>query len=180
MARKEEATIITEAEANEILEEELSEKGIPENAEEVQYSLIEGLLKAANYKDDPDLRETLVIRRNGQNLFKFTIRPLSEEELKLCRKKSTEFMKNPAGRNLPKVEKEVDYVKVRCWKIYLATIDEDKERIWNNKELREKLDVFTGPDMVERLLTSGEKNAVSDKIDTISGFDTDIDEYAKN
>lgn len=182
MATRNGKEIVTALEAEDIQAEAIKETGLPDAAtiQETEYDLLEGLMKAAEYREDEELREKLQIRRNGKKLFEFTIRPLSEGEIQACRKQATIYMKNPAGKHLPRIEKEVDYVALRCHKIYTATIEEDRKKIWDNPAMKEKFNIIKGAEMVDLLLTGGEKSAVNDKIDTLSGYDLDLDEYAKN
>ena len=44
----------------------------------------------------------------------------------------------------------------------------------------DQLDIMTGPEVVDKLLLAGEKDAVIETIDEISGYDADLTEYAKN
>lgn len=104
------------------------ELGLPANVEEVQYDLVQALLEAGNYSNNKDEQKKIKIERNGKFLFEFTVHPLSEDDIRFARKKSTSFMKNPNGKNLPPIEKETDFSKYRSWKIYLATIEEDQKR----------------------------------------------------
>lgn len=148
---------------------------------ETEYSLIDGLLNAAAYKDDDSMQKEVRIERNGKFLFKFNVRPLSEEEVFKCRKAATSYMPNPANKKLPKIEKDIDMSLLRSWKVYMATVDEDKKQIWDNPQLKQNFpDVVQGVEMVDILLAGGEKSAVEDLIDKISGYDIDLTEYAKN
>lgn len=158
----------------------VEETGIPENVEEQGFDLLTNLLEAASYKDEAT---TLEVRRKGKLLFTFDVKALSEKDLATARKKATSYMPNPAGKNLPPIEKELDPAKYRSWKIYLATTDEDKQRIWGNKEAMKHLNVLEKADMVDMLLTAGEKDMISDAIDKVSGFGADgipEEEFAKN
>lgn len=156
--------------------------GLPEKEVvlETEYDLMSGLLAAASYKEDKALEKEVRIERNGTFLFAFKIRPISEEDLMMARKKATSYMKNPAGKNLPPIEKEVNYGLLRSWKIYFATVEEDRNSIWENQDLKKKYNIMLGGEMIDVLLTGGEKTAVSDLIDEISGYDIDLTEYAKN
>lgn len=158
------------------------ESGLPgqDVLEATEYDLVKGLLEAANYKEDKSLQKKIDIKRNGKILFSFTVRPLSEEDVRMARKKSTVYMPNPADSKLPAVEKEVNYFALRSWNIYLATLDEDREKIWNNPAIKEKFNVLQGVDTIDLLLTGGEKALVTDIIDNISGYDLNLEEYAKN
>ena len=44
-------------------------------------SILEGILTAAGFKDDPDCWERINISRGGEKLFSFRIRPLDEQEV---------------------------------------------------------------------------------------------------
>ena len=156
------------------------ELGLPANVEEVQYDLVQALLEAGNYSNNKDEQKKIKIKRNGKFLFEFTVHPLSEDDIRFARKQSTSFMKNPNGKNLPPIEKETDFSKYRSWKIYLATIEEDQKKIWGNPALKESLSIIEPWEAVDKLLKGGERSAVDDLIDKISGYDVDLTEYAKN
>lgn len=156
------------------------ELGLPANVEEVQYDLVQALLEAGNYSNNKDEQKKIKIERNGKFLFEFTVHPLSEDDIRFARKQSTSFMKNPNGKNLPPIEKETDFSKYRSWKIYLATIEEDQKKIWGNPALKESFSIIEPWEAVDKLLKGGEKSAVDDLIDKISGYDVDLTEYAKN
>ena len=96
------------------------------------------------------------------------------------RKASAKYARNPAGKNLPKIETEVNWPQFKSRKIYEATIDEDREKIWDNPAIKKKFDLFEGWEAVDILLPGGWKNAVSDAIDQLSGYDVDLTDYAKN
>ena len=74
----------------------------------------------------------------------------------------------------------VDMPKYRSEAIYMATTDEDKAKIWDNKAAWQQLAVFTGVDLIDAVLKGGEKSAVYDKIEEISSYNADLDETAKN
>lgn len=158
----------------------LEELGLPENIEEVQYDLVQSLLAAGGYGDDESEQKKVDIERGGKFFFSFIIHPISEEDLLYARKKATSYMPNPAGRGLPPMEKETDMGKLRSWKIYLATVEEDQKKIWGNPALKEAFNIIEPWEAVDKLLKGGEKSAVNDLIDHISGYDTDLTEYAKN
>lgn len=156
------------------------ELGLPENVEDVQYDLVQALLEAGNYGNSEEEQKLVQIKRNGKFLFEFTVHPISEDDVRVARKKSTTFMKNPNGKNLPPVEKETDFAKLRSWKIYLATIPEDQKIIWGNPALKEAFGIIEPWEAVDKLLKGGEKSAVDDLINEISGYDIELTEYAKN
>lgn len=140
--------------------------------------ILAGMMEAANFKED---KKKIEIRRKGKLLFSFNIRPITEEELQDCRKRSAKYIPNPMGRHLPKIEGELDVVKLRSLKIYTATVEEDK-KLWNNPQLKKQLNVITYTDVIDSVLLAGEKDAIDNVIDDISGYGTALDkeEYVKN
>lgn len=158
-------------------------------------SLLRGLLEAGNYKDDEEYRRKIEIKRGGKTLFSFTVRPLDEEEEIACYRKATPKIPNPQGRHLPKIDGKTNTAVMRSWKIYTATIEEDKRRVWNNEEYKRKKGLITPIEVIDSLLRSGDKDAVLAIIDQISGTSVNdavgeagddatdapsIEEYAKN
>lgn len=163
-------------------EVEMMDTGLP-TKEEVLMSeddLIAGLLDAADFKNDKTMQKKIQIKRNGVVKFEFRIHPLDEEEVQKMRKKCTKYAPNPNGRNLPKIEVNVDYVRMRSMKIYEATVEEDQEKLWNNKRVKEKLNVLDPIEVIEQVLMAGEKDAIVDQIDDISGYGVSLEDYAKN
>jgi hypothetical protein len=70
--------------------------------------------------------------------------------------------------------------------IHTATVDEDKAKLWDNKKLWDRLNVLSGIDVIDKVLLPGEKDAVIEKINEISGYAEDeedvedLEELAKN
>lgn len=141
--------------------------------------LLNGLLAAANYKDDVDESVEIVINRQGKDLFSFHIHPLSEEDFNRCRKRCTKYVKSRTNAGV-RIPEEVDTVKYRNMLIYEATVPEDRAKVWDNKALWKAKDLATGIEAVDILLKAGEKNAVCEKIDSISGYEMTEEEVAKN
>ena len=140
--------------------------------------ILGGLLAAANFKNDEDEIVPIEIVRNGTVLLKFHIRPLSEDEYVKCREKHTKYVRNKqVGIKVPE---DTDTAAYRSDLIYQATTDEDREKIWNNKEAWQKLDVVTGYELIGKVLKPGEKDAVLNKLDEISGYSSTLEEVAKN
>lgn len=179
---------------NSVLEnEEVKEKptGLP--SEEVvamtQEQLIAGLLSAADYETDEDSMKKIQIKRGGKLFFEFKIHALSESELMKIRKQSTKLYNNPAGKHLPKIEGELRMAEFRSRKIYAATADDDKAMLWDNPKVKAGLrakgkDILEEWEIVDAVLMAGEKFAVSEEIDNISGYNDEdsieLEEYAKN
>ena len=140
--------------------------------------ILGGLLKAADFRDDPDEIVPIEIVRNNVVLITFHIHPLSEDELLACRKKSTTYVRNKQVGT--KVAESVNGAKYRSEAIYLATTDEDRAKIWDNKQVWNKLNVLCGVDVIDAVLKGGEKAAVYEKIEEISGYNEDLDGTVKN
>ncbi len=141
--------------------------------------LLTGLLAAADYKTDEDESARIVINRKGRDLFSFRIHPLSEEDFNRCRKCCTKYTKSKSQAGI-RIPEEVDTVRYRCMLIYEATVPEDRAKVWDNKKLWKAKDLATGIEAVDLLLKAGEKNAVCEKLDTISGYELTEEEVAKN
>lgn len=142
---------------------------------------LQGLVEAAGYSVEE--RQLIEIARNQKLLFAFHIRPLSEDEFNQCRKKHTKYVRN---RQLgTKMAGETDAVKYRDEIIYLATVEEDREKLWDNKKawtaLRNMgLQVLNGLDVIEYSLKAGEKDRVVDAVEQLSGYGDNLEETIKN
>lgn len=140
--------------------------------------ILKGLLAAANFKVEEDNIHPIEIVRNGVVLFTFRIRPLSEEEYQTCKEKYTKYVRNKQlGIKFPE---HTDTVRYRSALIYQATIEEDRAKIWDNKSAWKALNVLNGVDLIDKALLAGEKDAVLELIDKISGYSVTAEETAKN
>jgi hypothetical protein len=160
----------------------LPAQGVVDRTEE---DLINTLLAAADYKDDESVQKKVEIRRNGKVLFSFHVRPLGEPELQRIRKLSTPMFPNPEGKRLPKIEGDIRYGEFKSRKIYEATVEADREKMWDNPSLKRGLaakgiDIMENWEIIDAVLMAGEKNVLNDAIDDLSGYDMDLTEYAKN
>ena len=136
---------------------------------EDEFDIIEGFLKAVE-----DIAETsleLEIRRNKKLFFKFSIHPITADDMRTAQKKATTYIPDPRSRKLPKIEKDRNKAVYQSYLIYLATCKEDKEKLWDNPDLKAKFGVMEGFELIALGLKSGEIDSVLDKIDEISGFD---------
>jgi hypothetical protein len=159
----------------EAVESEMTQEDVLMNESDI----LRGLLAAAEDKTDEDTNSVPVeIARKGKTLFKFRIRPLGEDEYQQCKDKATKFVKN---RNLGgiKMPEDTNPSRYRCLLIYTATIKEDREKVWNNKEAWRQLSVLNGPDLIEKVLLAGEKDRILDKLEEISGYGNGLEEIAK-
>lgn len=152
---------------------------------EAEYDLVKALLTAAEFKTSADSVTEVEIRRNGAYLFSVHVRPLSDPEVRLARKKATTYMPNPQGKKLPPIEKEFDYHAFNSWVIYLGTTEEDQKRIWGQKAVMEKYGLALPVESIDVLLNVGEKQKLVDTVMDISDGDDGADkvsqeEYAGN
>lgn len=170
---------------------EVEKTGLPEQEKVLmsEEEMIAGLLAAADFETDEDIMKNIRIERSGKLFFQFKVHPLGEKELMRIRKLSTVYYKNPAGKNLPKIEGDTQIDELRSRKIYAATIEEDRKKLWDNPKVKAGLkakgfDIVENWEIVDAVLMGGEKYAVSEVIDDISGYNDDeqleLEEYAKN
>lgn len=80
---------------------------------------------------------------------------------------------------------DTNAVKYRDALIYQATVEEDRAKLWDNKKawevMRDKgLQIMNGLDVIEYSLKAGEKDAVIDEIDKLSGYGSNLEEVVKN
>lgn len=134
-------------------------------------NVVDALLGAAQFRANPVHRK-ITIERAG---FSFEIHGVNEDEVARAQKLST---KNRGRRN-----EETDWGRYAAQLIFFATVDEDQKRLWNNREVWEKLDCVTGADVVYKCLTPAERAQVVSVIEKLSGYDDsdlDIDDAIKN
>lgn len=163
---------------NPIEEVEMDEETTQNTLRTYENDILGGLLAAANYKHDEDEIVPIEVARNGVVLLKFRIRPLSEDEYVKCKERFTKYVRNKQiGIKVPE---DTDSASYRSALIYEATVDEDREKLWNNKEAWKKLDVLTGYELIGKVLKPGEKDAILSKLDEISGYSSALEEVAKN
>lgn len=151
--------------------EEMNQEDILGNED----ALLKGLMDAANTVKD-DVRK-VEISRNGKLFFAFHLTGLMEDEYAECREKATTYIraKKLGGLKLPE---DTDTTAYRSHLIYLATVPEDRKKLWDNKKAWDQLKVCNGPELIDRVLKAGEKEKIVDLIDELSGYD--LDKTAKN
>lgn len=156
------------------------------NYRDAEYDLVKSLLEAADYKTAAENITEAEIRRNGKFLFAVHLHPISDDDARLARKKATSYMPNPNGKKLPPIEKEFNSAKFTSWIIYMATTEEDQQKIWGNPTIMQKFGLAQPVESVDVLLKFGEKDKLGDLVMEISGIGSDDDEamtkeeFAKN
>ena len=73
---------------------------------------------------------------------------------------------------------ELDAAKYRSSVIYNSTVEEDKEKLWDNKKIWEGLRAQGKPivnalDVIEAVLLPGEKDKIMEMIDELNGYDNE-------
>lgn len=142
---------------------------------------IQGLIAAAEFASEETQRIEII--REGRLFFAFRIRPLSAEEYEKCRKRHTKYVRNKQlGMKIPE---DTNRIKYQSALIYEATIDEDKEKLWDNRKVWEAINakkdrIMNGLDVIECTLKAGEKDKILDAIDKLSGYEENLEEVAKN
>lgn len=124
--------------------------------------------------------EVFKVSRGGKLLFSFRIRGLDDEERENCRDQASKKVKNRrlGGMMVPG---EFNSAKFGALLVYKATHPEDREWLWDNKDLRKKADALAGWQVVDKVLKSGEKENVIELIEKLSGFDEEnAEETLKN
>ena len=157
---------------------EMTEEEKKETVRKYEDDILGGLLAAAGYETDEEDIATIEIKRGKAIVLTFRIHPLSEEKYLKCKKDNTNYKRN---RQIgTKIAESVDAARYRSQLIYEATVDEDREKIWDNTAAWRKLNVLNGVDLVEVVLKAGEKDAVLEVLDRISGYQANLEDVAKN
>lgn len=131
------------------------------------------LIEASEYNIGTDKRRKINIQRNGKPLFSFTIEPVDEETMRRVRR---ENLKNRGRRT-----EELIGERFVAQLIYEATIEEDKNRLWRNREVQERLNVASGTDVVQKVLTPAERSKLEEVLIEIGSYDSDgLDDLIKN
>lgn len=138
--------------------------------------ILGGLLAAAKGQDEE--KHPIQIVRDGKVCLEFSIRPLSEEDYNKAHEQNTVYAKNKQfGVRVPQ---KTNTTRYRSMLIYMATVEADREKVWNNKEAWNALNVTNAYDLIDRVLKAGEKDALLGKLDEISGYDMSAEDLAKN
>ena len=168
------------------IEEEVREETF--SAEETKNQLrvkeddfIAGMLSAAAYKSEEVSQIDIV--RGGKLFFSFRIHALGEEEANKSRKKHTKYVRNKQIG--VKFAEETDNAKFRSSLIYHATVEEDRNKLWDNKQVWNGLiaqghQIVTALDVIEAVLLGGEKDRIIDEINKMSGFNSENIEEVEN
>lgn len=161
-------------EIEEVRDEQFSAEETQKQLQTKETDFIAGMLEAASYKNDEIV--TIEIARNSKLYFSFRIHALGEGEANQCRKKHTKYVRNKQIGI--KFAEETDTAKFRSSLIYHATVKEDQDKLWDNKQLWNGLvakghQIVNQLDVIEAVLLGGEKERVIDEINKLSGFESE-------
>lgn len=143
---------------------------------EAEYDLVTALLAAADYKNSDDEITEVDIRRRGVFLFTVHIHPVSDSDVKYAQKRAGVYKPNPTNKKLGQIKVDQDNAKLASWLIYLATTDEDQEKIWGNKQVMSKYGLMENWESVDILLKKGEKDSLLEQVFEISGMNDEDEE----
>ena len=143
---------------------------------EAEYDLVTSLLAAADYKNSNDEITEVEIRRRGVFLFAVHIHPISDSDVKYAQKRAGVYKPNPTNKKLGQIKVDQDNAKLASWLIYLATTEEDQEKIWGNKQVMGKYGLMENWESVDTLLKKGEKDSLLEQVFEISGMNDDDEE----
>ena len=85
-----------------------------------------------------------------------------------------------------KMPEDTNRVKYQSAIIYQATVDEDRDKLWDNHKVWDAINsrkdrIMNGLDVIECALKAGEKDKILEAIDKLIGYDDDnLEEVAKN
>lgn len=147
---------------------------------EAEYDLVTSLLEAASYKEAEDELREVTIARRGKVLFKVTIHPLSDADVKQAQKKAGVYKPNPTNKKLGLVKVDQENDKLASWLIYLATIEEDQAKIWGNKKVMSQFGLMQPWESIDVLLKKGEKDELLENVFEISDMNDDEDDEDEN
>lgn len=143
-----------------------------ETLENYEGNIVNALLESSNYLKDNGEYRKISIPRKGKIMFSFTVRPLNDDEWSKCRRQN---LKNRGKRN-----EELNNPRYASQAIYMATLEDDRAKIWDNKAVWDKLNCASGVDVVNSVLKIGEKVQILDIIQDLSGYGDELDEIIKN
>lgn len=140
---------------------------------EAEYDLVSSLLEAADYKTSEDEILEVEFARRGKFLFSVRIHPIGDTEVKQAQRQAGIYKPNPTNKKLGQIKVDSDNAKMASWLIYLATVEEDQEKIWGNKQVMTKFGLLQPWETIDVLLKKGEKDDLLEHVFKISCMDDD-------
>lgn len=152
-------------------EEAVEALGINEDmSADEEFEIMAGFLKAVEMVETTTKK--IEIRRNGELLLRFRVHAVTGPDMRKAQKAATSYIPNPKMKK-QKIENDRNPVVYESYIIYLATVDEDRKKYWDNPELQSRFDVMQGHELIDKALLPGEKDYVIDVINELSGYNND-------
>lgn len=164
---------------------EMTEEQQKEEIRKAEPDLLARLKMAGNFRDDTNQWKEVPVVRDDENgkpyiLFSFRIRPLSREESQKTKDDHMPLIKNRQTGLTVRDTANFKQSEYECDLIFRATVDEDREKIWNNRKLWDHYSVVSGPMLVGTMLQAGDIYRAILAINEASGFDIDTSTLVKN
>lgn len=159
--------------ANEKKNENVTGLAQASNRREAEHDLLSSLFAAAGFKTAEDNIQPIRIERNGVYYFTLHLHPISDADITFANKKATQYRDHPQGKKYGKIEVGYDKSAFKSWVIYLATTEEDQQKIWGNKGFMSRFNLQQPWESIDVMLTAGDKSKLMDVITEISGLDDD-------
>lgn len=169
------ANLKSNAKVEEVVrDEEFSVEETQNQLRTKEEDFIAGMLSAAEYKTEETVQIDII--RGRKCFFSFDIHALGEDEANRCRKRHTKYVRNKQIG--VKFADETDNAKFRSSLIYHATVEEDRAKLWDNKQVWNGLiakghQIVTALDVIETVLLGGEKDRIIEEINKLSGFNSE-------
>lgn len=140
--------------------------------------IISGLIQAAeSVKNDKALikiKRYNAGKKADEVLFSFRVRVMTEDEMEEIRERYRTYKHNP--RTGQSVVDKFDNNRFVSEVIYIATIPEDRAKIWENPVIKKNYNILNNVDVVDTLLKPGEKDQASNVIMKLAGFTGEEDQ----
>jgi hypothetical protein len=139
----------------------------PEELGDSEDDILRGLDAAAETDT-----ERIAIVRKGKVVLRFTVESLDQRTYDKCRDES---MRKEKARGYGGVRLGVDVERAafNSRLIYWATVEPERQRIWENKAAWRRHNVLCGWDLVGKIIRSFEMERICDRIDVLSGADAE-------
>lgn len=158
-------------------------------------AILEAMFEAGEVDKSPGTQETKVVHvrlKNGKTVY-IRLRGLDEDDEERCRKRArsrTKQEKRGRAALLP----DVDSALFRSFLILEATVAfclpieteegtafKDVQTMWSRSDLRARLGVQANVDVIDKVLPAGQKSAVIQVIEELSGYENEsIEAEVKN
>ena len=115
------------------------------------------------------------IKHDGEVQFEFNVRRISSDEIFKCWERAEIFSPRRNSKKKNAKHDKLIRFRFRLMVIYAATIDEDKAKIWDNREIQQKYGAKNRTELIDVTLKGDKyKDAIIGVICEFSGVDIDI------